>query len=208
MSAPRGLTPEEVAAWEALAATVTPIARRMPVSSARKATFRPIATGEVSSVPAATPRRADFEALLDAPPKAREAQLRREPLRKPVTTPPPRAEDGGLDSHWDRRFRAGSIQPDYTLDLHGHTLDSAHTRLDDGLAQARAMGARIVLLIAGKSRPVEHMDRAERRGAIRAKLLDWLAAGPHGSVIAAVRKAHIRHGGDGALYLILKKERR
>lgn len=207
MSAPRGLTPEEVAAWEALAATVTPIARRKPVPPQRKATFRPAATGTVASVPAAPPRRADFEALLNAPAKPKDAPLRRAPLGKPASAPPPRNAEGGLDSHWDRRFRAGSIQPDYTLDLHGHTLDTAHARLDDGLAQARAMGARIVLLIAGKPRPVEHMDRAERRGAIRAKLLDWLAAGPHGSVIAAVRKAHIRHGGDGALYLILKKER-
>jgi DNA-nicking Smr family endonuclease len=97
------------------------------------------------------------------------------------------------------------MAPDFTLDLHGHTLASAHSRLDDGLAQARALGARVVLLITGKPRPAEAADRGERRGAIRAKVLDWLAAGPHASSIAAVRNAHIRHGGEGALYLILKK---
>ena len=43
------------------------------------------------------------------------------------------------------------------------------------------------------------------RGAIRAKLLDWLAASSHGSAIAAIRKAHIRHGGEGALYIVLKR---
>jgi DNA-nicking Smr family endonuclease len=67
------------------------------------------------------------------------------------------------------------------------------------------MGARVVLVIAGKPRPVEAADRGAQRGAIRAKLLDWLAAGPHGSDIAAIRKAHRRHGGEGALYLILKR---
>jgi len=113
----------------------------------------------------------------------------------------------GLDSHWDRRFRAGSIEPDFTLDLHGHTLDQAHDRLDAGLAQAKAMGARVVLVIAGKPRPVDAADRGTKRGAIRAKLLDWLAAGPHGSSVAAVRNAHRKHGGDGALYLILKRAR-
>ena len=79
--------------------------------------------------------------------------------------------------------------------------------LDAGLAQARAMGARLVLLITGKPRPVDAADRGTRRGAIRAKVLDWLAAGPHASDIAAIRQAHRRHGGDGALYVVLKRKR-
>ncbi len=99
------------------------------------------------------------------------------------------------------------MEPDFTLDLHGHNLDQAHRRLDQGLAQAKAMGARLVLVITGKPRPVDAADRGERRGAIRAKILDWLAAGPHGSDIAAVRNAHRRHGGEGALYLVLKRRR-
>lgn len=99
------------------------------------------------------------------------------------------------------------MEPDFTLDLHGHTLDQAHQRLDMGLGQAKAMGARLVLLITGRSRPAEAADRGARRGAIRAKVLDWLAAGPHGSDIAAIRNAHRRHGGEGALYLILKRRR-
>ena len=40
-----------------------------------------------------------------------------------------------------------------------------------------------------------------------AKLLDWLAASHHADAIAAVRRAHIRHGGDGALYLVMKRPR-
>jgi DNA-nicking Smr family endonuclease len=97
------------------------------------------------------------------------------------------------------------VTPDLTLDLHGHTLDAAYSRIMAGLDQASAMGARLVLVIAGRERPVDPADRAERRGAIRAKLLDWLAASHHADRIAAVRRAHIRHGGEGALYLILKR---
>ena len=76
-----------------------------------------------------------------------------------------------------------------------------------GLMQAKAMNARLVLVITGKSRPVDAADRGHRRGAIRAKILDWLAAGSHASDIAAIRKAHRRHGGEGALYLVLRKRR-
>ena len=112
---------------------------------------------------------------------------------------------GNLDSHWDRKLKAGEIAPELTLDLHGHGLDAAYNRLMDGMAQARAMGARSVLVIAGKPRPADPADRGNRRGAIRAKILDWLAASEHGGSIAAVRSAHRRHGGEGALYIVLRR---
>ena len=112
-----------------------------------------------------------------------------------------------LDSHWNRKLRNGQIGPDYTLDLHGHTLDGAYQRIMTGLDQARAMDARLVLVIAGRERPVDPADRSTKRGAIRAKLIDWLAASRHADAVAAIRKAHIRHGGEGALYLVLKRRR-
>ena len=100
-----------------------------------------------------------------------------------------------------------AISPDFTLDLHGCDLDAAHDRLDHGLSLALSQGARMVLVITGRSRPVDAADRGSRRGAIRAKLLDWLAAGPHGSRIAAVRPAQPRHGGAGAVYVVLRRTR-
>jgi DNA-nicking Smr family endonuclease len=119
----------------------------------------------------------------------------------------PLSSTHGLDSAWERKLARAHIEPDFTLDLHGHTLDQAHARLDAGLAQAKAMGARLVLLITGLPRAVEAADRGHRRGAIRSKVLDWLAAGPHGADVAAVRPAHRRHGGAGALYLVLRRKR-
>ena len=125
--------------------------------------------------------------------------------------PPPRfGEDlrNTLDANWDRKLAKGLVAPDFTLDLHGYSLDAAHTRLDHGLALALAQGARLVLLITGKPRPLDGQGgRGERRGAIRAKLLDWLAHGSHASRIAAIRPAHPRHGGAGAIYLVLRKAR-
>lgn len=108
-----------------------------------------------------------------------------------------------LDGGWDRRLRRGVIDPDMTVDLHGHTLDSAWRMLDSSLARAIAGGTRVILLVTGKP------PRGDRRGrgAIRGAVGDWLASSRHARRIAAVRNAHPRHGGTGALYIILKRDR-
>jgi len=182
----RELDEEERRAWAHLAATVTPMPGRK----------RPDA---VKQAPAKTP---------PPPPPAPMLQTARP--QRPVAPPLPPVlgeNGGGLDRGWDRKLGRGTIAPDFTLDLHGHTLDAAYRRLEAGMTQAVAQGARVLLVVAGKPRPVDAADRAQRRGAIRAKLLDWLAAGRHAGHIAAIRKAHPRHGGAGALYIILKRPR-
>ncbi|KEO86439.1 DNA mismatch repair protein MutS [Erythrobacter sp. JL475] len=192
MTIPRGLSAEEQAAWARLAQSVTPLAgRKVPGVAAESEPKR-----HVSPKPSPKP-------VMKPAPKLGVAK------RPAAATPPPpkRAFNSQLDGHWNRRIKSGDISPDYTLDLHGHTLDSAYTRIIAGLDQARAMGARVVLVVAGRERPVDPADRQHKRGAIRAKLLDWLAASHHAEAIAAVRRAHIRHGGDGALYLVLKRSR-
>lgn len=195
MKPPRGLSAEEAALWARVTATVTPL---NPLRARLREGDQPQAGGG-----AAPPE----------PPLRKKAPTTKTPPSPPLRAggPPPRDRLGedrlGLDSSWERKLSRAAIAPDFTLDLHGHTLDQAHRRLDMGLGQAKAMGARLVLLITGKSRPTEAADRGERRGAIRAKVLDWLAAGPHASDIAAIRKAHRRHGGEGALYLVLKRRR-
>jgi DNA-nicking Smr family endonuclease len=107
-----------------------------------------------------------------------------------------------LDASWDRKLSRGRAEPDFTIDLHGHTLNSAYDRLDRALGQAIASHARIVLLITG------HAPKKEgpvTRGKIRAAVGDWLAASRHAPHIAAVRGAHPRHGGRGALYIVLRR---
>ncbi|QIQ87875.1 Smr/MutS family protein [Erythrobacter sp.] len=187
MSAPRGLSPEERAAWARLAESVTPLPGRVPPPVKQPGPTRP-------------GKQARPAAAKSPPAKPRPQPSPRAPAPRPRFS-------SELDSHWNRRLKAGRVTPDLTLDLHGHTLDTAHSRIMDGLDQARAMGARVVLVVAGRERPVDPADRMERRGAIRAKLLDWLAASRHADSVAAVRRAHIRHGGEGALYLVLKRAR-
>ena len=139
-------------------------------------------------------------------------EVRAKVILQPVPAPsapqrPQSLDQHGLDSSWERKLAKAAIAPDFTLDLHGNGLDAAHERLNHGLSLALSQGARMVLVITGRARPVDAADRGSRRGAIRAKLLDWLAAGPHGSKIAAVRPAHPRHGGAGAVYVVLRRAR-
>jgi DNA-nicking Smr family endonuclease len=136
------------------------------------------------------------------PSTARATRKARPP--EPASAPVRKAAPGTtLDASWDRRLSRGVVQPDAILDLHGHNLATAYALLDDRLERAIASGARLLLLITGKPRS----GPGEKRGAIRAAVGDWLAASRHAAEIAAVRNAHPRHGGAGALYIVLRRSR-
>ena len=141
----------------------------------------------------------------DAPLPQPLAQPRPAPARRPQPRAAlaPAASGATLDGSWDRRLARGAVQPDRVVDLHGHSLAAAHGLLDSRLDEAIASGARVLLLITGK--PPQGDRRPASRGAIRAAVGDWLAASRHARHIAAIRAAHPRHGGAGALYIILRR---
>lgn len=177
------LSREEAALWSRLARTVRPIHRESG----------DLPRAEIGSVPRVSVRPTP----LATAPMPMSPQRAREELHT-----------RSLDAGWDRKLAQGLMSPDFTIDLHGASLDAAHGRLDHMLALAVSQGARLVLLITGKPRPGDGSGgRGERRGAIRAKFAEWLAHGQHASRIAAIRPAHPRHGGAGAVYLVLRKSR-
>ena len=189
----RSLSREEAALWAAVAKTVQPIVR-----------------GELPMAPAPSPSpegEGDLVARGNQKPLPCRGGVGEGAVR--LSKPAPRQSAtftaNTLDASWDKKLAKAVLSPDFTLDLHGHSLSAAHARLDQGLAQAALMEARLVLVITGRPRPAEAADRGERRGALRAKVLDWLALGPHASRIAAVRPAHRRHGGAGALYVVQRR---
>lgn len=181
---PRTMTPEERALWARVIATVTPIARERTVPKPRP-----------PEPPVPPPGAAPDPRIKGRVPPA--------PLPKARPAPPPADT---LDASWDRRLGRGLVAPESAIDLHGHTLASAHARLDRGLDAAIARGDRVLLLITGKP-PRPESERPHARGAIRAAVGDWLAASRHAHRIAAVRNAHPRHGGHGALYIVLRRQR-
>lgn len=180
----RSLYPDEAALWAQVMRSVRPI--------------RPAAT-----VPAVVPAIAS--GIGGRPPKPKIIATN---ARLPPPLPPTRKTVPGvtLDGGWDRRIARGIVSPDRSIDLHGHTLASAHAVLDDGLYRAIRDGDRVVLLVTGKP-PRPESERPHGRGVIRASVADWLAASRHAGYIAAVRGAHPRHGGSGALYIVLRRAR-
>lgn len=171
----RRLSAEERALWRKVVESVRP--------------FAPFATNdEPEPMAAPTPR--------PSPPP-------RPSRRREETAPPTRTATQTLDGSWDRRLSRGLAAPDRVVDLHGHGLDGAYRLLDDGLEAAIESGARLMLLITGRP-PSGDWDPVGR-GAIRAAVGDWLAASRHAADIAAVRTAHSRHGGAGALYIVLRR---
>jgi DNA-nicking Smr family endonuclease len=176
----RKLGTSERALWAKVIASVTPLHR-----------------GSKLETPA--PEHPDAEPPRPLP-HPRSAPARRP---QPRAVPAPAALGATLDGSWDRRLARGAVQPDRVVDLHGHSLAAAHALLDSRLDEAIASGARVLLLVTGK--PPQGDRRPAGRGAIREAVGDWLAASRHASHIAAVRGAHPRHGGAGALYIILRR---
>ena len=196
----RRLAPEEKALWGKVMATVKPLVVARVVAEPKPLKIPTLSTpivrhpregGGPSPASSVSPK-------VVAKPKAQvlDSRLRGNDENK--------GSASTLDSTWDRRIHKGAIVPDISVDLHETNLSGAYARLDNTLEQAIHQKLRVVLLVTGK--PREH-DRAsgQGRGAIAAVVRDWLASSRHARSISAVRNAHPRHGGAGALYIVLKR---
>lgn len=97
-----------------------------------------------------------------------------------------------------RRIVRGRDPLEARIDLHFMTHDRARAALESFLLRAHAEGVREVLVITGKGTLGE--------GILRRQTPEWLAAPPLRAIVAGVSKADRRHGGDGALYVALKRK--
>ena len=83
------------------------------------------------------------------------------------------------------------------IDLHGLNHDQARATLTDYILGAHADGRRTVLVITGKG--------ALGDGVLRRRAPEWLSEPPLRALVAGLSEAHRRHGGEGALYVALKR---
>lgn len=116
----------------------------------------------------------------------------------------PRALDTARPVDIDRRnwerLRRGRIEIERTLDLHGQTQVEAHGALTRFLTMASAAGLRCVLVVTGKG-------GVDGKGVLRQMVPRWLGEADNRPKVLTWCPAQPRHGGDGALYVLLRRRR-
>jgi DNA-nicking Smr family endonuclease len=189
----RGRSPsaEERALWRFAVRDATPLSSRPAVAPALAAPS-----------PAAEPATPDRPA---APVPAREPAA---PIVLPKLTV---SRTPGLDARSAERLKRGQLPIEDRLDLHGMTQEAAHAALDAFIGTAYATGKRAVLIITGKGlRPRDDVDDPWRYGAggvLKSMTPRWLNEAPNRARVLAFTDAQPRHGGGGALYVLIRRQR-
>lgn len=109
-------------------------------------------------------------------------------------------ETPGLDRRSADRMKKGEMVIDGRLDLHGLTQDSAHGALTAFVCRAFDAGKRCLLVITGKG-------TREGSGVLRANVPRWLNQAPLRDRILGFSYARPQHGGEGALYVLIRRRR-
>jgi DNA-nicking Smr family endonuclease len=183
----RSLSEEERVLWSTVTRAIAPLRPRVPA----EATV--------------------FEA--PAPPAASrivEPERPMRPIRPPVTAAPieaPAPPVATFERRLRQRLGRGSEPIDGRVDLHGLTQAEAHVLLERFVRAAAARGARVVLVITGKGTSRGAASEGER-GVLRRQVPHWLKARSLRDYVIGFTAAHVGHGGEGALYVRLRRARR
>ncbi len=174
----RLLSADEEEIWSLVSRTVKPLrpSRKSPL-----ARHKP--TGNNIIQPPAT------KPIADHVPRAR--------MPQPAPASPPVA----IARREKQQLARGRLRIDARIDLHGMTQAQAHGDLLQFLYRSQSRGARFVLVITGKGAP----DLARSRGVLRQQVPLWLALPEFRALVLGFDVAHLGHGGDGALYVRLRK---
>jgi DNA-nicking Smr family endonuclease len=197
----RAVAPDEAELWSRLAGTLDKVKSKPRVTSH---------SGETRTSPPAPQASQDVPATLPASPKG--AQPQKAPLGPPA--PAQRAPPLAVPDRRElRQIASGKISIDARLDLHGARQRDARTRLRGFLLDAQARGHRTVLVITGKggeagtADPLAGALGEPQRGVLKRSVPQWLEEPDMRAVVLSYATAGARHGGDGALYVRLRKGR-
>ncbi len=131
------------------------------------------------------------------PPRKRETASKTAKPLQPLT----HGSTAGVDKRTAERFRKGSMEIEARIDLHGLTREAAHGTLTRFLRDSAARGRRMVLVITGKGL------RAEGDGVLKSEVPRWLNEASLRPLLLSFTYAQPRDGGEGALYVFLKRDR-
>lgn len=188
---PRHLSAEERQLWERVAQTTRP-------NTARNVSKVP---EEPPSRSATKPGEAPRDRRIDAFRLGEKSKTALPPT--PVAPPPVK-----MDTKTFRKMKRGKVKPEARIDLHGMTQAAAHMALTHFILSAHSEGKRLVLVITGKGK-VKPDDGPipERVGVLRHQVPHWLDLPPLRQRVLQVAQAHVAHGGGGAFYVYLSRNR-
>jgi DNA-nicking Smr family endonuclease len=145
------------------------------------------------------------------PSPQRQVKEKTPPTQTPTKLPPRAtriARGETLDRETARKLERGRLSVELRLDLHGMRQRDAHAALRRFLKSAQAKGYRHVLVITGKGAepdPRRSFYEGDERGVLRQAVPHWLAAPDLAPVVVSYSEAPRRLGGEGALYVRLRK---
>ena len=129
-------------------------------------------------------------------------------VRPPMRSPGP----GSIEPRKAKRVAKGRDEIEARIDLHGMRQAEAHGVLRGFLMRAHQSGLRMVLVITGKGRADDHdrhapfdMFQDRDRGVLRRNVPRWLAEPDLSGVVVSFTTAGPRHGGEGAIYVHLRR---
>jgi DNA-nicking Smr family endonuclease len=123
--------------------------------------------------------------------------------RADATQPPALAQ---FERRLRQRVARGQTTIDARLDLHGMTQTQAHAALLRFLTKTQAQGAKLALVVTGKGAGAGM--GASERGVLRRQVPLWLSLPEFRRFVVSFEPAHGSHGGEGALYLRLRRRAR
>ena len=189
----RGLRPDELALWQQVASTATPLDKTKVDAAVKKA-------GQPDPIPSFDKDFANFAAGQTARP-AGGASIAYASSLSDKSAPK-------MDSKKFGKMRQGKLDPDARIDLHGMTLTQAHPALNGFVLSAHRAGKRLLLVITGKGKSTtDGGPIPSQRGILRRHVPQWLRLPPLAAIVLEITPAHIRHGGDGAYYVYLRRTR-
>lgn len=109
----------------------------------------------------------------------------------------------GLDPRVLRRLRRGDFAWQAHLDLHGMTSETARLAVDRFLAESVERGHRCVLIVHGRGH-----NSKDQTPVLKERLKSWLARGRAARIVLGFTTARSCDGGAGALYVLLRRDRR
>ena len=134
------------------------------------------------------------------------SQSANEPFQKKVILE--NSQKVKMDMKAFTKLKKGKLEPEDTLDLHGMTLETAFPALSSFISRAHSTQKRLVLVITGKGKNTDPGYAVpQRNGVLRSQVPIWLKEPRFSSLVLQIERAHHRHGGLGAFYIYLRRNR-